>query len=97
MGLTWKPLLHPKMNFINLVYQSLIEPIGTLKSVITSIMRIPTRVDFEVINLVEVIPTYPALIKRPWGWNMKATMSLERDIIKMKCSGTNIIIPLDPK
>jgi hypothetical protein len=85
------------MNFINLVYQSLVEPIGTIKSVITSITRIPTRVDFEVNNLVEVIPTYPTLVERPWGWNMKVTISLERDIIKMKCSGTNIIIPLDQK
>ena len=97
MGLTWKPLLHSKMNFINLVYQILVEPIGTIKSVITSITRIPTRVEFEVNNLVEVIPTYPTLVERPWGWNMKATISLERDIIKLKGSDRKIIIPLDPK
>jgi hypothetical protein len=45
---TWirlgKPLLQPTMNFLKLAYQRFIEPIGTLKSVITSIMGIPTRV-----------------------------------------------------
>jgi hypothetical protein len=98
---TWvrlgKPLLHPTMNFLKLADQRFIEPIGTLKSVITSIMGIPTRVDFEVINLVEGIPAYPALVRRPWGQNMKATISLERDIIKLKGSNKKIIIPLDPK
>jgi hypothetical protein len=59
---TWirlrKPLLQPTMNFLKLADQRFIEPIGTLKSVITSIMGIPMRVDFEVINLVEGIPAY---------------------------------------
>jgi hypothetical protein len=79
---TWvrlgKPLLHPTMNFLKLADQRFIEPIGTLKSVITSIMGIPTRVNFEVINLVEGIPAYPALVGRPWGRNMRATISLKR-------------------
>jgi hypothetical protein len=98
---TWirlgKPLLQPTMNFLKLADQRFIEPIGTLKSVITSIMGIPMRVDFEVINLVEGIPSYPALVDRPWGRNMWATISLERDRIKLKGSGRKIIIPLDPK
>jgi hypothetical protein len=57
---TWirlgRPLLQLTMNYLKLADQRFIEPIGTLKSVITSIMGIPTRVDFEVINLVEGIP-----------------------------------------
>jgi hypothetical protein len=68
---TWvrlrKPLLQPTMNFLKLVDQRFIEPIGTLKSVITSIMGIPTRVNFEVINLVKGIPTYPALVEKTLG------------------------------
>jgi hypothetical protein len=68
---TWvrlgKPMLHPTTNFIKLIDQRFIEPIGTLKSVITSIMVIPMRVNFEVINLVEGIPVYPPLVIKPWG------------------------------
>jgi hypothetical protein len=60
-------------------------------------MGIPTRVDFEVINLVEGIPAYPALVRRPWGRNMRVIISIERDRIKFKGSGRKIIIPLDPK
>jgi hypothetical protein len=64
---TWvrlgKPPLQPTMNFLKLADQRFIEPIGTLKSVITSIMGIPMRVNFEVINLVEGIPAYPALVR----------------------------------
>ena len=59
-------------------------------------MGIPTSVDFKVINLVEGIPTYAALVGRPWGRRMKATISLEIDRIKLKGSGRKIITPLDP-
>jgi hypothetical protein len=58
------------MNFLKLANQRFIEPISTLKSVISSIMGIPIRVYFEVINLVEAIPTYLALVGKPWGRNM---------------------------
>jgi hypothetical protein len=44
------------------VDQILIEPIGVLGNVDTQIMGILTQVDFEVINLVEGIPTYPSLL-----------------------------------
>ena len=85
------------MNYLKLADQRFIEPIDTLKSVITSIMGILTRVGFEFINLVEGIPAYPALVRRPWDRNMKAMISLERDRIKLKGSRRKIIIPLDPK
>jgi hypothetical protein len=98
---TWiqlgKPPLVPTMNLLKLEDQRFIEPIGRLKSVITFIMGIPTRVDFEVINLVKSIPTYSTLVGRPWGQNMKSTISLERDRIKIKGSSRKIIILLDPK
>jgi hypothetical protein len=47
--------------------------------------------------LVEAIPTYLALVGKPWGRNMWATISLERDRIKIKGSIRKIIIPLDSK
>jgi hypothetical protein len=92
-----RPNLAPTMNYLKLVDQRLIEPIGILRNVDTQIMGIPTSVDFEVINLVEGMPTYATLVGRPWGRQMKETISLERDRIKLKGSGRKIIIPLDPK
>ena len=60
-------------------------------------MGILMRVNFEVINLVEGILSYLTLVGIPWGRNMRAMISLERDRIKLKGSGRKIIIPLDPK
>jgi len=98
---TWirlgKLSLQPTMNFLKLADQRFIESIGTLKSVITYIMEILIRVNFEVINLVEGILSYLTLVGIPWGRNMRAMISLERDRIKLKGSGRKIIIPLDPK
>jgi hypothetical protein len=63
---TWirmgRPSIVPTMNYLKLVDQRLIEPIGILRNVDNQIMGIPTLVDFKVINLVEGIPTYVALV-----------------------------------
>jgi hypothetical protein len=68
---TWiwlgRPSLSPTLNYLKLVDQILIEPIGILRNVETQIMGILTSVDFEVIDLVEGIPAYPTLVGRPWG------------------------------
>jgi hypothetical protein len=55
-------------------------------------MGILMRVDFKVMNPVEGIPSYPALVRIPWGWNMRVTISLERDRIKLKGNRRKIII-----
>jgi hypothetical protein len=68
---TWirmgRPTLAPTLNYLKLADQRLIEPIGILRNVETQIMGIPTQVDFEVIDLVEGMPTYTTLVGRPWG------------------------------
>jgi hypothetical protein len=51
-----RPSLAPKQNYLKLVDQILIEPIGILRNVHTQIMGIPTSVDFEVIDLGEGMP-----------------------------------------
>jgi hypothetical protein len=64
--LDW-PSLVPTLNYLNLVDQILIENIGILINIETYIMGILTLVDFEVINLVDGMPSYAALVVRPWG------------------------------
>lgn len=54
-------------------------------------------VDFEVIDLVDRITAYPALVGWPWGRKMKWTISLEKDRIKSKGNNKKIIIRLDPR
>ena len=55
------------LNYLKLADKILIEPIGILINVDTQIMGIPNSFDFEVIGLVEGIPTYANLVGRPWG------------------------------
>ena len=85
------------MNYLKLADQIFIEPIKTLKTVRTHIMGIMTLVKFEVIDLVEGMSAYEALVGHPWGRKNKVTISLERDRIKLKGSRRKIIIPLDLK
>ena len=85
------------MIYIKLVDQRLIEPIRILRNVDTQIMGIPNSIDFEVIDPFEEMPAYASLVDWTWDRRMKATISLERYIIKLKGSGRKIIIPLDPK
>ena len=58
-----RPSIVPTMNYLKLVDQRLIEPIGILRNVDSQIMRILTSIDFEVINLVEGMPTIFHLFK----------------------------------
>jgi hypothetical protein len=67
MDLTQKTPATTDKNYLKVEDQILIEPIGTLKSVITSIMGILTRFNFEVINSVEGIPSYTALNRNTLG------------------------------
>jgi hypothetical protein len=97
MGTNDRPNLAPMMNYIKLVDQILIEPIGILRNVDTQIMGILTSIDFDLINLVEGILAYADLVGRSWFRRMKETISLERDRIKLKGSGRKIIILLDLK
>ncbi len=57
-------------------------------------MGILRTIDFEV-NHPKYLG-YPTLINRPWGRNLKASISLEKDRIKLKQHGKKAIIPLDP-
>jgi hypothetical protein len=91
-----QPSLAQTINYLMLADQRLIEPVGILRNIETYIMGISTSVDFELIDLVNGMPTYPTLVGRPWGRQMKENISLEKDRIKLKGNGRKIIIPLDP-
>jgi len=50
-------------------------------------MGISPKVSFEVIDPKECSTSFSALVGRPWGRRMKATISLEKDRIKQKGQG----------
>ena len=75
--------LAPTLNYLKLVDQRLIEPIGILRNINTQIMGILTQFEFEFIAPVMDMTTYVALFGWPWGKKMKANISLEKDRIKL--------------
>lgn len=60
-------------------------------------MGIPTFVHFDVIDLVNGIFSYLPLVGTPRVQRMKATISLEKERIKLKGNSKKIIIPLEPE
>lgn len=62
-----RPNLVLMLNYLKLVVQTLIEPIGILINVETQIMGVLNLVDFEVIELVEGMLAYATLVGRPCG------------------------------
>ena len=61
-----------------------------------TIQGISTKVDFEIIDLKEGSSSFPALVDRPWGRNMKASISLDKERIKLKGNGQKVIVPIHP-
>ena len=76
--------------------QCLIEPIGVWKNVDTTIKGISTKVDFEIIDPKEGSSSFPALVGRPSGRKMKASISLDKERIKLKGNRQKVIVPIHP-
>ena len=54
------------------------------------------KFDFEIIDLKEGSNSFPALVGCPWGRQMKASISLDKERIKIKGNGQNLIVPIFP-
>ena len=88
---TWeqlgRPWLYKSGIYLKLVDQGLIEPIEVWRNVDTTIKEILTKVNFEIIDPKEGSSSFPALVGRPWGRKMKASISLDKERIKLKGNG----------
>ena len=73
--------------YLKLADQGLIEPIGVWRNVNTTIKGISTKVDFKIIENKEGSSSFPALVGCPWGRKMKASISLDKERIKLKGNG----------
>ena len=61
-----------------------------------TIKGISTKVDFEIIDPKEGSSSFPALVGQPWGIKMKASISLDKERIKLKGNGKKVIVPIHP-
>ena len=97
---TWeqmgRPWLYELGIYLKLADQDLIEPIGVWKNVDTTIKGISTKVYFEIIDPKEGASSFLVLVGRPWGRKMKASISLDKERIKLKGNGQKVIVPIHP-
>ena len=88
---TWEQLGRPRLYesgiYLKLANQVLIEPIGLWRNVDTTIKGISTKIKFEIIDTKEGSNYFPALVGLPWGRKMKASISLDKERIKLKGNG----------
>ena len=82
-----RPRLYESGIYLKLADQGLIEPIEVWKNVDTTIKGISTKADFEIIDPKEGSSSFPVLVGRPWGRKMKASISLDKERIKLKGDG----------
>ena len=61
-----------------------------------TINGITTKVDFEIIDPKEGSSSFLALVGKPWGQKMKLSISLDKERIKLKGNGQNVIVPAHP-
>ena len=82
-----RPRLYELGKYLKLADQGLIEPIGVWRNVNMTVKGISTKVEFEIIDPKEGSNSLLALVGRPWGRKMKASISLEKERIKLKGNG----------
>ena len=74
----------------------MIEPIWLWRNVDTTIKGIQTKANFEIIDPKEGSSSFPTLVGRPWGRKMKASISLNKERIKLKGNGQKVILLVHP-
>ena len=87
---TWEHMGRPRLYesgiYLKLADQGLIEPIGVWRNVDMTIKGISPKFNFEIIDHKEGSSSFPALVG-PWGRKMKASISLDKERIKLKGNG----------
>ena len=89
-----KPQLKEFDIYLKLENQGLIEPIGVCNNFDMTIKGITTKVDFEIINPKEGSNSFPSLVRGPQGRKMKASISLDKERIKLKGNWQKVIVPI---
>ena len=97
---TWEQLGRPRLYelgiYLKLADQGLIKPFGVWTNVDMAIKGISNKVDFEIIDPKEGSSSFLALVGRPLGRKMKASICLDKERIKLKGNGQKVIVPIHP-
>jgi hypothetical protein len=90
LSLVWSPIQ------LWLENQYKIYPIGRLEQVEVNIEGVKTKVDFEVIEIMDDSDPYPALLGIDWAFDNNAVLNLKKRQMSFETDTLCMIAPLDP-
>ena len=97
---TWKRIREPNLEWSTIQLcmenQQKIIPLGRLSKITVDIAGVKARADFEVIEIVEDVVPYPALLGLDWAIDMGGIINLKKRSMVFENDDTRVIVPLDP-
>ena len=97
---TWKCMGEPTMGYstvqLKLANQHRVLPIGRLKGVMVDLDGVHTKVDFEVIEIVDDTTPYLTLLGLDWVFDNQAIINLKTRKITFESGDYRLIAPLNP-
>jgi hypothetical protein len=97
---TWKCMGEPTLGYspvqLKLANQHRVLPIGRLKGVTVDLDGVCTKVDFEVIEIVDGTTPYPTLLGLDWVFENQAIINLKMRKMTFESGEYRVIAPLDP-
>jgi hypothetical protein len=97
---TWQCMGEPTLGYstvqLKLANQHRVLPIGRMKGVTIDLDGVCTKVDFEVIKIVDGTTPYPTLLGLDWAFENQAIINLKTRKMTFESGDYRVIAPLDP-
>ena len=97
---TWESMVNPCLDWSPiqswLANQEKVLPIGRLSNFLVDVEGLHTFVDFEVINIVNGMNPYPALLGIDWAIDNQTIINFKKRIISFKYKEMRVVSPIDP-
>jgi hypothetical protein len=97
---SWEVMGKPKLVWspiqLWLANQYKIYPIGRLEQVEVNIEGVKTKVNFEVIEIMDESDPYPALLGIDWAFDNNVVLNLKKRQMSFKTDTLHLVMPLDP-
>ena len=97
---TWEIMAKPKLVFspiqLRLANQQRVIPLGRLSTIPVDLDGVHSLADFEVIEIIDDIMPYLALLGINWAFENQAIINLKKKTMSFKGNGIQVIGPLDP-
>ena len=81
---------------LRMANQQKIIPLGRFSKITVDIAGVKAQADFEIIEIVEDVDPYLALLGLDWAIDMGGIINLKKRSMVFENNGTRVIVPLDP-